>query len=79
MFSKRFTRIYVGEVNLYKRDLRCQQRVTERDAGMGKGGWVDDDKINAVTVGLVDKPDEFMFGVALVKRQAMAKPVGLLC
>ena len=55
----------IGKVHLDKRDGDPKQRVPQGDTGMGKGGWVKNNKLNVFFKSLVNTFDEFVFSIAL--------------
>ena len=69
---------HIGKMHLDKRDRDRRQRVAHGNAGMRKGGRIDDDEINAVALGLLDAVDQFAFDVALVSLQRNAGGTGAI-
>lgn len=76
--AERFAFIHVGKVNFDKWDAHREQCVTYCDAGMGKSGRVDQNKVDCLIACGVNAFDQFMFGIALQAQQMMATLAGKL-
>ena len=72
----------VSRANVFDRctsmngQLHAEQRVAQRDAGVGEAAGIDDGESDAIGLGRLDAIDEFVFGVALEGHQLMAELVG---
>ena len=65
-------------MNFYKWDLGRQQGVTNGNAGMSKGGRVNNDEIDLGLVSLVYQFYNLVFGVVLMKVKMMTEFGGFL-
>ena len=65
--------VHVGEVHLDKGDGHSGKGVAQGDAGVGKGGRIDDDPVDALLPRLMYPLDELELGIALHVFQTMAR------
>src|SRR5574344_1672817 len=72
VLTERLALVHVRQVNFDEWDAHRQQRVTQCDTGMGEGGRVDHDEVDALAAGGVDAFDQQVFGVALQVQQPVA-------
>ena len=70
---KLFSRKRIAEMNLDKRNLNGQKGIAQCDAGVREATWIQDDEFDAVGGGLLDRVDEFMFGVSLKTTKVMSE------
>ena len=68
--------LQVRQVDLDERDLHCEQRVAQSDAGMREGAGIDYDVGNALACRGMDALDELVLGVALERDQLMSGRAG---
>ena len=66
MMAERLAGVDVREMDLDYRQFRDQQRIAQRDRGVGEAGGVDDDAVGVVAR-LVDPLDELALVVALAE------------
>ena len=67
-----FARMHVRQMDFDERNGGGQQRVPERDTGMGEGGRIEDQEIDPFVPCLVNPFNQFVFRVALEAEQMMA-------
>ncbi len=68
----------IAQVDFDKRNLNRQKGISQRNAGMREAARVQDDKFDAIDLGLLHAIDEFMLGVALKALQFVSKRPGNL-
>src|SRR5690606_21671999 len=78
VMAEGFASVHIGKMHFDEWDAHRQQCVTYCDAGMGKGGGIDDDEVDCLVPGGMDAVDQHMFGVALQRLQLVTITLGLL-
>jgi hypothetical protein len=73
VLPKLLSRERIAQVDFDKRDLNGQKSISQCDAGMREATGVQDDKFDAIDVGLLDSIDELMLGIALKTNQLVSK------
>ena len=54
MMAERLTRKYVREMDFNKGNGDGRKGIAQGNTGVGKGGWIDQNKINVFFAGLMD-------------------------
>lgn len=60
--------MHVGDVDLDERDIHTRQRISQRDARVGEGTGIDDNRVDFVDPRLMDTVNEGAFVVGLETR-----------
>src|SRR5690554_5119670 len=77
VMTEGFASVHVGKMHFDEWDAHRQQCVTYCDTGMGKGGGIDDDEVDAFVPGGVNAVDQLVLGVALQHLQLVTIALGL--
>lgn len=60
-----FSFVHIGQVHFDKRDLGCQKRVQQGDAGVGEGSRIDQNEGRAILAGCMESIYEHVLGIGL--------------
>ena len=63
----------IAQVYFDKRNLNREERITQRNTGVGERSWIQDNEVDTIGGGFLHPIDEFVFGIALKAIHLMSK------